>query len=210
MGWHWHSDMKRIVLGVLLFALSAGLYLQLTSEPTNTEPATHLPWQVDVAGNKLSVFGLTLGESTLADAMGEFQQPGEARLFVADDGGHSLEAYFDNIRLNGIMARFVVRLSTDQANVDQVIASHTRKPGPSGFFYKVNSVTSTWLTNARVETITYEPRYLKLGEEMIVSRFGVAENKELLEEETIWHYPAKGVRITVTKKTSLIEYQLSR
>ncbi len=209
MDWRWHSDMKRIVLGLLLCALSAGLYLQLTTESANTQPATHLPWQVDVVGNKqLSVFGLTLQESTLADAIGEFNQVGEVRLFVADDGTHSLEAYFDNIRLDGIMARFVVGLSTDQANVDQVIASHPKKPGPSGFFYKVGQADAAWLTSARVKTITYEPRYLKLDEAMIVSRFGIATDKEVSEDQTVWHYPAKGVRITVTKKTSLIEYQL--
>ncbi|HDK38533.1 MAG TPA: hypothetical protein ENG92_05910, partial [Thiolapillus brandeum] len=96
------------VLGVAIVALIAALWLPGGQPP---EEYKFLPWQIEVTDDGYSsVFGITLGKSTLAEVEQQFQEPAEISLFATDDGDRVVEAYFNSVSLSGFRAKIVAIL----------------------------------------------------------------------------------------------------
>jgi len=96
----------------------------------------NLPWQitVDEAG-RLHVFDVTLGETTLWDAVKTWRAHPAVGIFSNADGTapEAVEAYFDKVRLGPITARMIVRLETSPAQLQALWAGrYNREPQPSG------------------------------------------------------------------------------
>ncbi|MFZ1860136.1 MAG: hypothetical protein WAV81_05610, partial [Candidatus Competibacter sp.] len=69
-------------------------------------PAEDLPWRITRGQNgaTITVFGLTLGESTVRDAVAKWGRRYELGLFQNPAGRLSLEAYFRDAVVGGLNA----------------------------------------------------------------------------------------------------------
>jgi hypothetical protein len=181
---------RKILLSVLTGALLAfvGIWMLLSAFP-------------DHAAGRIGVFGLTLGDSTLADVRALLGEEGKLSLFAepgADgDGDFSVEAYFDDILLSNLKADWVVRLAVPQPVLASMydrglraskLASGSRK-------VKLDPADAAALAAAPIRSLTYLP-WKSLRPEDIEGRFGEPARK-ITEGRGVahWLYPDRGLDI---------------
>jgi hypothetical protein len=185
------------VLGVTLLALAVALLVPGGRSP---DPNPRLPWliEVDPAGNP-TVFGLTLGRSTLADARQAFESEGKANIFVSTSGRVSLEAYFNRLYLSGIKADMVLSLSLAQEKLDGIYRGGLRisQLGDGSKKVSISPQDMHTVAGAVIERITYLPA-ARLDQELVQQRFGkpgsIIREKSGIEH---WLYPERGLDIAL-------------
>ncbi len=190
------------LLGALLLAaLAAGC---------DRSPPDHpfLPWDVTVNDQqRVEVFGMTLGESTLLDFKRLYDQKADLAIFSTPDEPLTLEAYFGHMSVGPLTAQVVLVGEVDQETLERwAEASTIADPTPSGA--RKLSMSDEALIEAQdkpIRSISYAPS-ADYDEELIVRRFGEPEEKRSIprgerdEDEPpaqLWLYPEKGVAITV-------------
>ncbi|MEA3640761.1 MAG: hypothetical protein VBE63_12570 [Lamprobacter sp.] len=196
---------RKILLSVLTGALLAfiGIWMLLSAFPDERAGIRLYPWDVSRApSGQLQAFGLTLGESTLADLRALLGEEGKLNLFAetrpdAPDRDFTVEAYFDNILLSNLKADWVVSLAVPQ---DQLAGMYDRGLRASKLASGSRKVVldpddAAPLAEAPIRSITYLP-WKSLRPEDIVGRFGEPE-RQLTEKRGVvhWLYPDQGLDI---------------
>ena len=159
-----------------------------------------LPWliQVDEKGDS-TIFGLTLGRSSLAEAQEAFQEQGKTNLFVSPDQGFYFETYFKGLYLDGIRADMVFSLEVDEAIAPQLYDRGLRisRLGDGTRKVELAQPDLGLLGQARVVHITYIPG-TNLEPDLIAARFGEPA-RQIVEDSGIthWLYPELGLDIAV-------------
>ena len=94
-----------VVLCLMLLLISA-------CDKANNQPSEDIyPWQIILLSDgKTRVFGITLSESTLNDAVTVLGRNYKLGLFETPDQPLSLEIYFNEVTLGGISGKFVLTL----------------------------------------------------------------------------------------------------
>lgn len=200
---------RRIILTTLAAAVMGmvGLWLVLSLNPSADPPGPpRLPWDVSrSASAQTQVFGLTLGESRLADLRQLLKDEGKLSLFIEPDGKMSVEAFFKDVTLSGIRSDWVVSL---QQSMSELNAIHQRGLRISTLRRGTRKVTLApedieRLTDASLRSITYLP-WQRLEARDITGNFGEASQRiredtheNTGEEHAIvhWLYPDIGVDI---------------
>lgn len=196
---------RKILLSVLTGALLAfiGIWMLLSAFPDQRAGVKLYPWDITrTPSGQLQVFGLTLGESRLAELRALLGEEGKLNLFAetkldAPDADFTVEAYFDNILLSNLKADWVASLAVPR---EQLAAMYDRglrasKLASGSRKVKLDPEDAARLTEAPIHSITYLP-WKSLRPEDIVGRFGEPERK-LTEERGVvhWLYPDKGLDI---------------
>ncbi|TVO77686.1 hypothetical protein [Sedimenticola selenatireducens] len=196
------------ILAISLIALAAAILLP-GGRTVNENPK--LPWivQIDSQG-KLSVFGITLGESTLEQARESFQDQGKANLFLTPENRYVVEVYFQRLYLSGIRADIVLNMELPEMLAKQMFERGERisKMGNGTRKVELSNEDMATLANERIRYITYLPA-VDLEELLIAKRFGEPESKASEPESTIthWLYPSKGMDIAVNPEgKEVIQY----
>ncbi len=192
---------RNILLGILsltLIALAAAILLP-GGRSVDSEPK--LPWLITVESpEKVSVFGINLGTTTLGEAKHIFQAGGEVNLFRSAENEYAVEAYFQRLYLSGIRADLVLTLDIDRDTADGVFERGRRISNSGGGAKKADLSTEdmTLIDQIKISHITYIPA-TDLDEELLISRFGQPDErvKEPESETTHWLYPDKGLDIAV-------------
>ncbi|MES9843597.1 MAG: hypothetical protein ABW162_06920 [Candidatus Sedimenticola sp. PURPLELP] len=192
---------RKIILGILSLSLIALAIAILVPGGRAPDPNPRLPWQIEIDDRGLStVFGLTLGETTLAEAQAGFEETADINLFATPDDEYAVEAYFERLYLNGIRASIILTLDLDEATLTGIyergarlkqLETGNRKISLSGEDF--NS-----LSGVTISHITYIPA-ANLDAELIKGRFGEPV-KRIVEQESgaeHWLYPAKGLDIAL-------------
>jgi len=191
---------RKIILSVLSAALFGfiGIWLLLSLIPDERAGMRLYPWDVtqDAAG-RTQVFGLTLGESTLADVRALLGEDGKLNLFAEPDGRFAVEAYFENILLSNLKADWVVPLAVSQERLSEMydrglraskLASGSRK-------VKLDPADAGTLATAPIRSITYLP-WKRLEPRDIRGRFGEPAEKRTEERGIVhWLYPQRHMDI---------------
>ncbi len=191
---------RTMILSILAAAVLGFVgMLLLMPEPTD-DGIIRLPWQIhqDTDG-RTQVFGLTLGQTTLAQVREVFEEPGEVSLFkTADEPSRfAAEAYFERIYLQRLRANFVISLDADQTLLEGMYDRGLRISqlgGGGGKKIKLHPADADALANRPIRAISYLPK-AKLDEALIEQRFG-APSSRLGEPKTgivHWLYPERGV-----------------
>lgn len=191
----------RTLLGALLtVALLTGC---------DRSPPDHafLPWDITVnEAGKVSVFGVTLGESTLLDFKRLYDQKADLAIFTKAGEPMTLEAYFGQMSVGPLAAKVVLIAEVDTATLERwAEASRIADPTPSGA--RKLSMSDEALIEAQdkpIRSISYAPS-ADYDEELIRRRFGdpaeirtLADGRDEDEEPAeLWLYPDKGLLITV-------------
>ena len=185
-----------ILIGSLLFIVIA---LLIPGRIADEDPK--LPWKIktDGQGNSM-VFGLELGKSPLMDAETIFGDEGEVSLLFAKNGEKTVEAYFDQIFLNGLRGNFVLTIDLEPETVEEMYHRGLRLSTLDSGNKKVSLAPSDLqiARQAPIVHITYLPG-TDLSEELLTKIFGIP-NLILSEPESgirHWLYPEKGLDIAV-------------
>ena len=175
-------------------------------QPGN-EPVTGLPWQIDrLPGGETRVFGITLGQSTLGEAI---EQHGDddmdLAIIAAPYESGSLEAYFSHYSAGPITGKLILILDIAPDALSSMRKRAFQDGGTRRYHLHPDDLAVAYLTP--VKAITFMPSF-NLDEEIARARFGVpaeiilahARQKHLL-------YPDKGLDLILnTDGKEVLQY----
>ena len=200
---------KRIVWGVIALAVASISMLLMLPEPARQTPDT-LPWNITHPTPGTSrVFGITLGQSPLNELERVFHEQAAVSLFKAGDGKMLVEAFFDELNLNGLKAKFVLTIAVPPEELEGIFNRGLRMNSTSsGKRITLAADDLARVRQAPVASLTYLPN-VRLEEDIIAKRFGepaqrVRENKTGVIH---WLYPQHGLDIALGgKEKPLLQY----
>ncbi|MCC6134418.1 MAG: hypothetical protein LM550_05510 [Candidatus Contendobacter sp.] len=203
--WQWWLS------GALIAALSVAL-LAIMSPPggQSSAPGQDKPWQISRSqdGATITVFGLTLGVSTVRDAVAKFGRRYELGLFQDPAGGLSLEAYFRDAVVGGLNARLVMAAQLPDP-VLTAMKTHAGAGKPSvagGRRYPVAEADEVAALGAVVTAITLMP-VVKFDAELVRKRFGEPAEQVTAKDGAHWLYPALGLDLLLgANGEALLQY----
>jgi hypothetical protein len=86
---------RKLILSILAAATLGFIAIMLFPGDREPEGPPKLPWDLSIDDQgRVRVFGLTLGQSKLADIQALFGEEGEINLFSPTAGQYSVESYF--------------------------------------------------------------------------------------------------------------------
>lgn len=191
------------VAALILLALILPFFLP-TQPPAGLEdPNRNLPWQIelDSQGNS-TVFGLTLGRSTLADARQRLGNDLEIAIIAAPEEVGQLEAYYGQVTLGFILGRLILTLD---ATPEDVLAMRERALKAEHMESSTKKITLHPADLARAETLPIRAIGLipnaNLDEATLLQRFGVPAAR-IPMGETLTHflYPHLGLDAVLDSK----------
>lgn len=155
------------------------------------------PWQIKVLKNgETSVFGILLGKTLLKDA--EYILKSTPKMALFDNKGDlSLEAYYKNVSLGGLIGSFIFTLEANVELLNKIKNSSSKKERAedNGTRYELDKPTSDNAKSLIIKNLIYIPT-VQLNEDTIIRRFGEPTYKIKLKTKEIgWHYlyPEKGL-----------------
>ncbi len=191
---------KKIFISVIVGSLFLLAIAILIPNQKKNIDETRLPWNISInPQNQTSVFGITLGETSLFDAQLALQEKGKISLFLTKDGEYTIEVFLDSIYLNGLKANIYLTLEVSQSQAKDMAARSSSVSRASNQTSKFNLSANDIddLTKAPVRHITYIPR-ANLDAELIKKRFGIPDQKIIGANMTEhWLYADKGLDIAL-------------
>jgi hypothetical protein len=183
--------------GLGVAAMSA-LFLAVM-RPPGGQPSHHrqdMPWQIARSqdGATIAVFGLTLGESAVRDAVNKLGRRHEFGLFQDRQDRWSLEVYFRDAVVGGLNARLVLsaRLPEPMMNAIRTHAGDGQPSAEGGRRYPVAGVDADLALNATIAAIAYIP-VVKFDADLVRKRFGEPAEQVKIKGGAHWLYPASGL-----------------
>jgi len=170
----------------------------------------NLPWQITLTENGLSkVFGITITETSVRDALESLQAYPEIAAFEHKNGRRNLEAYISSISLSGLNAKIILEYAVNDEDLTRYIKDSVKKEGtPSGAFkYELNEQDVLQSMQLPVNSISYIP-YAQFDDEIILQRFGIADEIiEVNKNTSVMLYPDLGLSLTYNKEDKeLLQY----
>jgi len=200
---------RKIVLYVLGAAALGFVGIMMMMPEERNDRIVRLPWLVSTdSQGRTEVFGFTIGETTLSQVRKVFGETGEISPFSHpdQDAGHSVEAYFDDMYINGLRADFVMSIASGPADLATMYERGLRisQLGSGAKKVKLTPQDIEILDEQPVVAITYLP-WKSLDAEILEKRFGKPE-RTLTEESGVihWLYPEKGMDIALDKDGGVV------
>ncbi len=194
--------MDRQLILYLLAAAALGFVaiLLLMPQPAD-DGVVRLPWRIEQnPAGRTRVFGLTLGETSLAEVRELFGEEGKLNLFRGrnDPFVYAAEAYFEQIYLARLRADFVFTLDVDQRTLSEMHDRGLRisRVGSGAQKVKLDPADAVALAGRPIRSISYLPQ-ARLDGDLIERRFGTPARR-LTEPDTgvvHWLYPERGLDI---------------
>lgn len=204
---------KKIAASVVALAVTfLLLILMLPDEPGNTPE--FLPWNISHPSSGVtSVFGVTLGHSTLGEAEAVFKEQAEISLFSHDGAKMAVEAFIEEVNFNGLKAKIVMTVTLPPGDLQGMFARGLRmSSAPSGKRITLAPDDLARVRQAPVATLTYMPA-VRLEEAIFAKRFGApAERVRETQSGVVhWLYPQHGLDIALGgKERPVLQYVLPR
>ncbi|MCP5232699.1 MAG: hypothetical protein H6948_11485 [Zoogloeaceae bacterium] len=202
----------RTVLAVVALALAvlAAPLVFKPGGPGGIATTETPPWEIVTTDEGHSrVFGLTLGESTLGDAMQALGQDIEIAIITAPGERGALEAYYGSIISGPVTGKLVLTAQIDEATLEAMIARATKTEFMESTTRK-SALHPDDLARAltmKVRAVGFIPS-INLDEQTIVTRFGEPAER-VRGSDGVEHllYPAKGLDIILsTTGKELMQY----
>ena len=191
---------RKIFLGILAASLIAVALAILLPGGRTVDKNPKLPWLIQIDDNgRSTVFGLTLGVSTLAQAREMFRAQGESNLFAGDDQVYTVESYFQRLFLSGLRGDMILTVNVDPAVISGMYERGLRisQLGSGAKKVKLADEDLATLAHARIGSLTYIPG-TDLDPALLAERFGEpARRIQEPDGASHWLYPDKGLDIAV-------------
>lgn len=169
-----------------------------------------LPWQITRSpdGTTISVFSLTLSQSTVRDATNKLGRRYDFGLFQDKVGQLSLEIYFRDAVVGGLNARLVLlaRLPDDTLQAIRSRAGTSKPSADGGRHYPVAEADQDLVLSAPIAVITFMP-VAKLNPDLVRTRFGEPSERISTKDGTHWLYPQFGLDLLLGENgEALLQY----
>ncbi len=188
--------MKKII--ILSIVIILALLFTFNKKTGNNKPIVQTyPWQINIlADGRSRVFDVVIGETTLKEIDVILNSRPKMALFEADNK-LSLEAYYKNISLGGMIGSFIFTLDISDEQLKKIKKESTNKKRTdnNGIRYNLDKPTSDKSKKLIVKSLIYIPS-AQLDDTTIINRFGDPAYKiKLKTKEPGWHYlyPDKGL-----------------
>lgn len=206
--------MKKWVVSFLVILFL--LFLLINKEPQDSVPITDVyPWQIKILNDgRSSIFGIILNESILKDVDDKLKVTSVVALYESTKK-LSLEAYYKNVSLGGLIGSFVFTLDATKEQLNKIKKeSHKQeRTNDNELKYLLDKVATAETKKLRVKNLIYIPR-VQLDEDTIVNRFGTPSYKIKLKTKEIgWHYlyPEKGLDLIYKQEgKEVLQYVLPK
>lgn len=190
---------KKIILGVIaLVAVSLSIALMLPDQTVNDGDT--LPWNiVHPTPDTTHVLGVTLGQSTLEDAELRFKGDAVVSMFKSADSKLAVEAFFEEVNLNGLKAKIVLTLEIPSFELPGIFDRGLRMYStPSGKRITLSAEDLIKVRQTKIASLTYLPN-VRLDEAVLIQRFGkpVQRVRETKSGTIHWLYPQHGLDVTL-------------
>ncbi len=188
----------KILLLAALSMVLCGIFVTMMRPPGSLSSTLgqDLPWQVraNPDGTTLSVFGLTLGASTVQDAVNKLGQRYDLGLFQGQEGVLKLEAYFRDARIGGLNARLVLSARLPEATLTaiQSRAGDGKPTTDGGRHYPIAESDHPLALTAVLTAITFMP-VATFDADLVRQRFGEPVEQIAAVGGSHWLYPAWGL-----------------
>jgi len=190
--------MKSLLALSILVLLAAGLlFLHPDGEHDHDDhPLTGLPWQIDrLPDGDTRVFGITLGRTTLGDAIGRLGDDLELAIIAPPQENGSLEAYYSHYSAGPITGSLVLVLDVAADALREMRSRAVRDSGTRRYLLHPDDLPFAY--RAPVGIITFMPTF-GLSEDIAQARFGgPAEVLRVDAQQQHWLYPDKGLDLVL-------------
>ena len=201
-----------VILGLVLLAL---FLLVNKGTKDNTQIVEKYPWQITHLENgKSRVFGIVFGETSLKEVDSLLKGSSKVALFELDKK-LSLEAYYKNISLGGLIGSFIFTLDASAEQLNKIKKeSVSKEPAENkGRRYDLDKLAIDQSKMLIVKNLIYIPT-AQLDEKTIIQRFGKPSKKiKLKTKEMGWHYlyPEKGLDLIFKEEgKEVLQYVLPK
>ena len=206
--------MKKVAIILALVLLA--LFLLVNKETKDeTQIVEKYPWQISLLENgKSRVFGIVLGETSLKEVDSILSSSPKVALFELDKK-LSLEAYYKNVPLGGLIGSFIFTLDASDEQLNKIKKESVNKePAENkGRRYDLDMLATDQSKMLVVKNLNYIPT-VQLDEKTIVKRFGIPSKKiKLKTKEVGWHYlyPKKGLDLIYKEEgKEVLQYVLPK
>lgn len=206
--------MKKIIIisGLVIIAL---FFMMEKKTGNNKIMLETYPWQVSILPDGRSrIFGIVLGETSLQDVDVILKSKPKMALFETKEN-LSLEAYYKNISLGGMIGSFILTLNVSEQELNTIKKETRRKKGDerNGIRYELDKPTANKSKALIVKNMIYIPT-VQLDDKIIIERFGKPVYKiKIKTKEAGWHYlyPEKGLDLIYKEEgKEVLQYVLPK
>jgi hypothetical protein len=198
--------MKYFLALLVVILVSASLVLFKTPEQGNDEPVTGLPWQIDtLPDGNTRVFGITLGQTTLGEAIERLGDDMDLAIIAAPGEAGSLEAYYSHYSAGPITGILILVADLDP---DQLTGLRDRAFHDGGTRrYHLHPDDLPVAYRAPVSIITFLPSF-NLDEAIVQDRFGTPDEViQVNEQQKHLLYPDRGLDLILNADSKeLLQY----
>lgn len=152
------------------------------------------PWDITLQESGLTrVFGLTLGQTSFADARKTIGEAVKLALLSIDDEPGSVEMYYAYFTAGRLTGRLIFVADLDQHEISSIRKRAIRSGGANSF--KIHNDDLGRVMKAVIRSITFIP-IVDLDEKIIIQRFG-NPSQIIRNNKTLSHYlyPEKGLDV---------------
>ncbi|WP_369417815.1 hypothetical protein [Leptothrix ochracea] len=213
--------LKAIIASVAIIVATLAIAMIFGGHnPDSKISRTSMPWEIEpVAGGGSRIFGLTLGQSTLGDAIDQLGESLQVAIITplnttaeSPENGSppsALEAYMDPMRTQFLSGRLIISIQVSPEDLrtwrERSVQHHKSDTGAH-----LDTLSRDDLLNARramITGLTYIPG-AKIDESIIQARFGNDGSKHQINPDlTEWYFPSKGLAISLNSKgRDLLQY----
>jgi hypothetical protein len=190
---------KKIILGVMGLIVALTTLAWLLPEKSSSSGDT-LPWRIThPTPDTTHVLGVTLGSTTLAEAEQVYQEPTVVSLFKSGDGKMVVEAFFEEVKLNGLKAKIVMTIAVPTQDLQGMFERGLRMNATaSGKRITLDTDDLAVVRNTAISSLSYMPA-VRLEEAVLSKRFGTpAERIRESKSGTVhWLYPQHGLDVAL-------------
>ena len=206
--------MKKTLLALIVLIAVLVIYRQQPSPGTvNTTQQVAkqhgLPWQIELDNGHSRVFGITLGGSTLANAIAVLDRDYELAVLAKYQQVGALELFYSHFSSGQLQGKLILVVDAD----DTLLSSLKTEAKSVGRLdngtekYQLSEQQFISVQPLPIRSITFAPK-ARLNQEMIELRFGSSQSI-ISTSETVTHYlyPQLGLDILIdTEGKDLLQY----
>ena len=198
--------MRYFIALLIVILATFGLVFFKSDRQHSDAPLTGLPWQIDkLTGGDTRVFGITLGRTTLGEAIELLGDDLDLAIIAAPHEAGVLEAYYSRYSAGPITGKLILMMGIAPETLLTLRKRAFKDGGTRKYHLHPDDLPFAY--RAPVKVITFLPS-LNLDEEIIQARFGIpAEIIQVNSQQQHLLYPEKGLDIILnTDNKEVLQY----
>jgi hypothetical protein len=180
--------------------IGSALIILVIGDDRNQVQTSYTPWNIHILhDNKIKIFGITLGKTTIQDANQIFSSFPETRLLetrsLENNDTLKLLAIYTELKFGGLIADIELIYSLTDNQLQQLKDTSIVEP-ESGHLHLSADIKMTLLDTV-IASLIYKPS-IDYETDLILQRFGLPESEQKISANvTRWSYDSSGLEILI-------------